>query len=66
MNGSMNEMPSTDDGASDDDDSQFQVLLQSDGMGLLIRLFFWFYLYAVERVGEEDDKLFEDLYVISL
>lgn len=66
MNGSMNEMPSTDDGASDDDDSQFQVLLQSDGMGLLIRLFFWFYLYTVERVGEEDVKLFEDLYVISL
>lgn len=66
MNGSMNEMPSTDDGASDDDDSQFQVLLQSDGMGLLIRLFFWFYLYTVERVGVEDVKLFEDLYVISL
>lgn len=66
MNGSMNEMPSTDDGASDDDDSQFQVLLQSDGMGLLIRLFFWFYLYTAERVGEEDVKLFEDLYVISL
>lgn len=66
MNGSMNEMPSTDDGASDDDDSQFQVLLQSDGMWLLIRLFFWFYLYTAERVGEEDVTLFEDLYVISL